>query len=33
MQLLIAAGIGGLALWLGPDTGPSGMSPPSWLGF
>ncbi len=33
MQLLIAAGIGGLALWLGPDAGPAGMHPPSWLGF
>ena len=33
MQLLIAAGLGGLALWLGPDAGTSGMIPPSWLGF
>lgn len=33
MQLCIAIGIAGLALWLGTDQGERGMSPPSWLGF
>lgn len=33
MQLLMALGVAGLAVWLGPDGGPRHAGPPSWVGF